>query len=135
MGSMLRGSVAVRACQLRAEAHSDYGSLTTLATEDRPGGLQVRNAAGEWVDVPVIPDCFIVNLGDPMARWTTDARVSTFHRVVNPPQDSGAESRRLGFRSRSIAPVPKSASPARDRRSNSRPFCRNCLDFGPCHRS
>jgi isopenicillin N synthase-like dioxygenase len=83
--------------QLRAGAHSDYGSLTILATEDRPGGLQVRNAAGEWVEVPVVPDCFIVNLGDLMARWTNDAWVSTLHRVVNPPPDSGAESRRLSL--------------------------------------
>ena len=83
--------------QLRAGAHSDYGSLTILATEDRPGGLQVRNAAGEWVEVPVVPDCFIVNLGDLMARWTNDAWVSTLHRVANPPQDSGAESRRLSL--------------------------------------
>jgi isopenicillin N synthase-like dioxygenase len=27
--------------QLRAGAHSDYGSLTILKTEDKPGGLQV----------------------------------------------------------------------------------------------
>jgi isopenicillin N synthase-like dioxygenase len=80
--------------QLRAGAHSDYGSLTILATEDKPGGLQVCNAAGEWVDVPAIPDCFIVNLGDLMARWTNDAWVSTLHRVVNPPTHLAATSRR-----------------------------------------
>jgi isopenicillin N synthase-like dioxygenase len=72
--------------QLRAGAHSDYGSLTILAAEDKPGGLQVCNATGDWVDVPVIPGCFIVNLGDLMARWTNDAWVSTLHRVVNPPE-------------------------------------------------
>jgi isopenicillin N synthase-like dioxygenase len=83
--------------QLRAGAHSDYGSLTILATEDKPGGLQVRNAVGEWVDVPVIPGCFVVNLGDLMARWTNDAWMSTLHRVVNPPDDAGAESRRLSL--------------------------------------
>jgi isopenicillin N synthase-like dioxygenase len=80
--------------QLRAGAHSDYGSLTILATEDKPGGLQVCNAAGDWVDVPAIPGCFIVNLGDLMARWTNDAWVSTLHRVVNPPAELAAESRR-----------------------------------------
>ena len=80
--------------QLRAGAHSDCGSLI-LAAEDRPGGLQVHNAAGEWMDVPVVPNCFIINLGDLMARWTNNAWVSTLHRVVNPPLDSGAESRRL----------------------------------------
>jgi isopenicillin N synthase-like dioxygenase len=80
--------------QIRAGAHSDYGSLTILATEDRPGGLQVFNAAGEWVDVPIVPDCFIINIGDLMARWTNDRWVSTLHRVVNPPLDARAESRR-----------------------------------------
>jgi isopenicillin N synthase-like dioxygenase len=72
--------------QIRAGAHSDYGSLTLLATEDRPGGLQVCNAAGDWRDVPIVPGTFIVNIGDLMARWTNDRWVSTLHRVVNPPR-------------------------------------------------
>jgi hypothetical protein len=80
--------------QLRAGAHSDYGSLTILHTEDRPGGLQVCNAAGEWVAVPILPGTFVVNIGDLMARWTNDAWVSTLHRVANPPQGQEAESRR-----------------------------------------
>lgn len=80
--------------QIRAGAHSDYGSLTILATEDRPGGLQVFNAAGDWVDVPIVPGCFIINIGDLMARWTNDKWVSTLHRVVNPPTQAGAASRR-----------------------------------------
>jgi isopenicillin N synthase-like dioxygenase len=80
--------------QLRAGAHSDYGSLTILKTEDKPGGLQAYNKAGDWVDVPIVPGCFIVNLGDLMARWTNDAWVSTLHRVVNPPMDAADMSRR-----------------------------------------
>ena len=80
--------------QLRAGAHCDYGSLTILKTEDKPGGLQVYNQAGEWVDVPAVPGCFVVNLGELMARWTNDQWVSTLHRVVNPPQDLASESRR-----------------------------------------
>lgn len=80
--------------QLRAGAHTDYGSLTILATEDRPGGLQVCNAAGEWVDVPIVPGCYIINIGDLMARWTNDRWVSTLHRVVNPTVGRSAESRR-----------------------------------------
>ena len=58
--------------QLRAGAHSDYGSLTIVKIEDRPGGLQVCNKAGEWVDVPVVPDSFVVNIGDLMMQWTND---------------------------------------------------------------
>ena len=80
--------------QIRAGAHSDYGSLTILCAEDRPGGLQVFNSAGEWVDVPIVPDAFIVNIGDLMAHWTNDSWVSTLHRVVNPPADAQGETRR-----------------------------------------
>jgi len=80
--------------QLRAGPHSDYGSLTILKTEDKPGGLQAYNKAGAWVDVPVVPGCFVVNLGELMARWTNDHWVSTLHRVVNPPEDVAAQSRR-----------------------------------------
>jgi isopenicillin N synthase-like dioxygenase len=80
--------------QIRAGAHSDYGSLTILCAEDRPGGLQVCNAEGDWVDVPIVPDCFIINIGDLLARWTNDTWVSTLHRVANPPASAGAASRR-----------------------------------------
>jgi isopenicillin N synthase-like dioxygenase len=80
--------------QLRAGAHSDYGSLTILATEDRPGGLQVCNAEGDWVDVPIVPGAFIINIGDMLARWTNDRWVSTLHRVVNPDEGEVAGSRR-----------------------------------------
>ena len=80
--------------QIRAGAHSDYGSLTILYAEDKPGGLQVFNANGQWVDVPVQPGCYIINIGDLMARWSNDNWVSTLHRVVNPPLDAGADSRR-----------------------------------------
>jgi len=80
--------------QLRAGAHSDYGSLTILKTEDRPGGLQIQDKAGAWSDVPHMPGCFIVNIGDMMARWTNDRWVSTLHRVVNPPAERIAASRR-----------------------------------------
>jgi isopenicillin N synthase-like dioxygenase len=83
--------------QLRAGAHADYGSLTILRTEDKPGGLQVLNRAGDWVDVPIVPDCLIVNIGELMARWTNDRWKATLHRVVNPPSDQAAASRRLSL--------------------------------------
>jgi len=80
--------------QLRAGPHTDYGSLTILKTEDKPGGLEVLNAAGRWSPVPIVPDTFIINLGDLMAQWTNDLWVSTMHRVVNPPRDRAVGSRR-----------------------------------------
>ena len=80
--------------QLRAGAHTDYGSLTILAPTDAfeavPGlatsGLQVRDHAGAWHDVAPPPGTFVVNIGDLMAQWTNDRWVSTLHRVVNPPR-------------------------------------------------
>lgn len=83
--------------QLRSGAHSDYGSLTILSKEPGPsgsGGLQIRDAAGEWRNVEQPAGCFVVNLGDLMARWTNDYWVSTLHRVVNPPlaEDGGKSS-------------------------------------------
>ena len=80
--------------QLRAGAHTDYGCMTILRTEDAPGGLQVQTPAGEWLDVQAVPGSFVVNLGDMMARWTNDRWAATLHRVAVPPADRAARSRR-----------------------------------------
>ena len=80
--------------QLRAGAHSDYGVLTILRTDDAPGGLQVRTRDGRWSGVPHIPSSFVINIGDAMMRWTNDRWISTRHRVVNPPVDPGQPTRR-----------------------------------------
>jgi isopenicillin N synthase-like dioxygenase len=74
--------------QLRAGAHSDYGSMTILRKEASDKSLEIKNKAGEWVGVPVIEGTFIVNIGDLMQQWTNDLWSSTLHRVVNPPLDS-----------------------------------------------
>jgi isopenicillin N synthase-like dioxygenase len=73
--------------QLRAGAHTDYGSLTILAPNNAPGGLQVRGLDGRWLDVPYLPDGFVINIGDLMQRWSNDRWRSNLHRVVNPPRD------------------------------------------------
>lgn len=83
--------------QLRAGAHTDYGSLTILQKDSAPGGLQVQGPAGEWIDAPDIPGTFTVNLGDLMQDWTGGRWRSTLHRVVNPPAEAGASARRLSM--------------------------------------
>ena len=80
--------------QLRAGAHSDYGSLTILLPESAPGGLEVLAPDGNWRPVPPVPGAFIINIGDLMARWTNDRWVSTLHRVANPPPDAEGSVRR-----------------------------------------
>lgn len=83
--------------QLRAGAHSDYGTLTILKIEDAPGGLQVRDRNGRWVDIGHVPGTFVVNIGDLMMQWTNDRWISTLHRVVNPPRDLTGSSRRISM--------------------------------------
>jgi isopenicillin N synthase-like dioxygenase len=73
--------------QLRAGAHSDYGAFTILKGENTPGGLQVLRRGGDWADVPLIEDGFIINIGDLLMLWTNERWVSTLHRVVNPPEN------------------------------------------------
>jgi len=81
--------------QLRAGAHTDYGTLTILRQDDAPGGLEVRSPRdGRWIAIANVPGAFVVNVGDLLARWTNDRWVSTMHRVVNPDPADALTSRR-----------------------------------------
>jgi isopenicillin N synthase-like dioxygenase len=80
--------------QMRAGAHTDYGCLTILRSQDSAGGLQVKSRDGEWIDVQGLDDCFVINIADAMSVWSNDGFVSTVHRVVTPPDALAAGSRR-----------------------------------------
>ncbi|MEM9156638.1 MAG: 2-oxoglutarate and iron-dependent oxygenase domain-containing protein [Cyanobacteria bacterium P01_F01_bin.33] len=69
--------------QIRAGAHSDYGTLTLLFQDD-VGGLEVQLANGEWIAAPSIPNAILINTGDLTQRWSNDVFRSTKHRVALP---------------------------------------------------
>jgi isopenicillin N synthase-like dioxygenase len=71
--------------------------MTILRTEDARGGLEVRTREGEWVEVAAVPESFVVNLGDMMARWTNDRWLATLHRVANPPPGPGSRRQTIVF--------------------------------------
>lgn len=93
---------------IRAGAHSDYGSLTCLFQQPSgPPGLEIKSPDdnGEWAAVPVNPLInhnndnnaenpnsnsnssplpILVNIGDLLEDWTGGLLKSTVHRVVFP---------------------------------------------------
>lgn len=77
--------------QLRAGAHTDYGTLTILRQEAGRAGLEVHDGASDaWVPIPPVDGALVINIGDLMARWTNDRWTSTLHRVVNPDAAPGS---------------------------------------------
>jgi isopenicillin N synthase-like dioxygenase len=62
--------------------HTDSGTCTLLHQRGDYEGLEVRLRSGDRVRVPVVPDAFVVNIGELMARWTNDRWIATTHRVI-----------------------------------------------------
>ncbi|HUB95360.1 MAG TPA: 2-oxoglutarate and iron-dependent oxygenase domain-containing protein [Stellaceae bacterium] len=73
---------ALRDQQWSFSPHADYNAFTLLY-QDENGGLQLLNAAGDWIDADPIPGTMVVNIGDTFQRWTNDLYTSTLHRVIN----------------------------------------------------
>lgn len=89
---------------IRAGAHSDYGSMTLLFQRDGQPGLQIRTPEEKWASVPVRPSLagakgnaalldknltsppILVNIGDCLSYWTAGLLKSTIHRVIFPTE-------------------------------------------------
>lgn len=86
---------------IRAGAHSDFGSITLLFQERGQPGLEIQTPTGDWAPVPVNPHDesdgqsngvshggenlpILVNIGDLLEDWTGGLLKSTVHRVVFP---------------------------------------------------
>ena len=89
---------------IRAGAHSDFGSITLLFQQPGQPGLEIQTPSGDWAAVPVDPQevsdktditankevsrtdtlPILVNIGDLLEDWTGGLLKSTVHRVVFP---------------------------------------------------
>jgi isopenicillin N synthase-like dioxygenase len=49
--------------------------------------LQALNGAGEWINIPVVDDCFVVNIGDMMEVVSCGQYMATSHRVRQVKQE------------------------------------------------
>ena len=77
----VRAAATKRADTVNMGAHTDYECLTLL--HQRNPGLQVMTREDEWIDVPVRPQAYIINIGDMLEAWTNGIFRSTPHRVLN----------------------------------------------------
>jgi isopenicillin N synthase-like dioxygenase len=78
---------------IRAGAHSDYGSITLLFRLPGQPGLEILPPGSpDFVSVPISPPGtetdagppILVNIGDLLSYWTNNLFKSTVHRVVFP---------------------------------------------------
>lgn len=84
---------------LRAGAHSDYGSITLLFQRANQPGLEVLSPRDTWQPVPVHPagtesdasPPILINIGDLLSYWTNGLLKSTVHRVVAPASARGTD--------------------------------------------
>ncbi|KFH47614.1 hypothetical protein ACRE_015090 [Hapsidospora chrysogenum ATCC 11550] len=90
-------STSHSADDVRAGAHSDYGSITLLFRLKGQAGLEILKKDDTWAPVPVCPPGteddpsppILINIGDLLSYWTNGLFRSTVHRVVF-PADGGA---------------------------------------------
>jgi len=74
---------AVEPGSVRAAAHEDINFITLLVAATA-AGLQVKDAKGNWHDVPHEENSIVVNIGDMLQLASKGFYKSTTHRVINP---------------------------------------------------
>lgn len=86
--------------QIRAGAHTDYGSVTLLFQKEGEDGLEILSPlTKKWTPVPYVPakdpkkTSIIINIADLMSFWTAGYLKSSVHRVKFPAhlQESGKD--------------------------------------------
>jgi polar amino acid transport system ATP-binding protein len=95
--------------------------LLTILKQDSSGGLEL-NYRQRWVELPAMPNSFICNVGQALARVTNGRYVAAAHRVRN-STDTHRLSMSFGFEPAlnatlepiaGVAPASSRPSPARD---------------------
>lgn len=100
-----------------AGAHTDYGLITILYIQRGKSGLQILTQDNEWLEVPAMENCLVVNVGEMMRRFSNGKYKPVVHRVV---KDASNESRRSmvlflnGDRKMQVAPLIAAARPGEE---------------------
>mmetsp|Transcript_2442 Transcript_2442/g.9346 ORF Transcript_2442/g.9346 Transcript_2442/m.9346 type:complete len:440 (-) Transcript_2442:298-1617(-) len=67
-----------------ARSDDDADALKTAATS-RPNATDIDKDNAHWVDVPFVPDSFVINIGALLSKWTRHAWKASIHRVQLAP--------------------------------------------------
>jgi len=57
----------------------------------------VKARTGEWIDIEIPWNHFVINIGDLMAYWTNDRWISNLHRVVSSESGNSEDRFSLAF--------------------------------------
>lgn len=77
---------------VRAAAHEDINIITLLPAATAPG-LQVKDLAGNWHNVPCDAGTIVINSGDMLKEASGGYYPSTTHQVINPSGPEAHKSR------------------------------------------
>ncbi|XP_065869242.1 probable 2-oxoglutarate-dependent dioxygenase AOP1.2 [Euphorbia lathyris] len=62
-------------------AHTDK-NIVTILYQNQVDGLEVKTKNGEWINLKLSPESFVVMIGDSFYAWTNGRLYSPYHRVM-----------------------------------------------------